>query len=491
MTEFPKNFLWGGATAANQVEGGYNEGGKGLSVTDITTAGSLTKPRYLTYTLDGKKGKVAGMFASSFPTGAKGKIFPDEYYPNHKAVDFYHHYKEDIKLFAEMGFKVYRMSIAWSRIFPNGEEAEPNKEGIEFYRNVFKELRKYNIEPLVTISHYEDPLYLAQKYHDWQDRRMIGDYVRYATTLFKEYKGLVKYWLTFNEINSTIAFLEFMGNNITDEDVQKAYQKLHYQFVASARAVKAAHAIDPEYVVGCMIAGSVSYPGTPDPKDILENRHAWEKNAFYCGDVQCKGEYPTFAHRLWNEHNVKLDITEQDRKDLKEGTVDMYTFSYYSTSLVTTHKIDEKMKGNFTSGQKNPYLKYSQWGWSTDPTGLQYYLEVIYDRYHLPIMVVENGLGAVDKVEDGAIHDHYRIDYLRQHIEAMKKAIGNGVDLRGYTTWGCIDLISAGTGQMSKRYGFIYVDRDDSGEGSLKRIPKDSFYWYKKVIDTNGEDLGE
>ena len=489
MTKFPKNFLWGGATAANRVEGGYNEGGKGLSVTDVTTAGSLEEPRYLTYTLNGKKGKVAGMFASSLPDGAKGEIFEDEYYPNHTAVDFYHHYKEDIKLFAEMGFKVYRMSIAWSRIFPNGEEEEPNQEGLEFYRNVFKELKKYNIEPLVTISHYEDPLYLGQKYHDWQDRKMIDNYVKYATTLFKEYKGLVKYWLTFNEINSTIAFLEFMGDKITDEDAQRAYQKLHYQFVASARAVKAAHEIDPDYVVGCMIAGSVSYPGTPDPKDILENRHSWEKNAFYCGDVQCKGEYPTFAKRLWDEYNVKLDITDQDRKDLKEGTVDMYTFSYYSTSLVTSHKVGDEGKGNFAMGQKNPYLNYSEWGWSTDPTGLQYYLEVIYDRYHLPIMVVENGLGAIDKVEDGKIHDPYRIDYLRQHIQAMKKAIKDGVDLRGYTTWGCIDLVSAGTGQMSKRYGFIYVDRDDKGEGSLKRTPKDSFYWYKKVIASNGEDL--
>lgn len=489
MTEFPKNFLWGGATAANQVEGGYNEGGKGLSVTDITTAGSLEKPRYLTYTLNGKPGKVAGMFASSLPEGAEGEIFDDEYYPNHIAVDFYHHYKEDIKLFAEMGFKVYRMSIAWSRIFPNGEESEPNREGIEFYRNVFKELKKYNIEPLVTISHYEDPLYVAQKYHDWQDRKMIDNYVKYAKTLFKEYKGLVKYWLTFNEINSTIAFLEFMGDNASDEDYQRAYQKLHYQFVASAKAVKAAHEINPNYVVGCMIAGSVSYPGTPDPQDILDTRHAWEKNAFYCGDVQCKGEYPTFAKRLWEPHHVKLDITDQDRKDLKEGTVDMYTFSYYSSSLITTHKVGEEGKGNFATGQKNPYLNYSQWGWSTDPTGLQYYLEVVYDRYHLPIMVVENGLGAIDQVEDGKIHDPYRIDYLRQHIEAMKKAIADGVDLRGYTTWGCIDLVSAGTGQMSKRYGFIYVDCDDEGNGSLKRTPKDSFYWYKKVIASNGEDL--
>ena len=491
MTNFPKNFLWGGATAANQVEGGYNEGGKGLSVTDITTAGSLDKPRYLTYELKGKRGKVAGMFANALPEGAKGKIFDDTYYPNHVAVDFYHHYKEDIKLFAKMGFKVYRLSIAWSRIFPSGEETEPNQAGLDFYRNVFEELKKYNIEPLVTISHYEDPLYIAQKYHDWQDRKMIDNYVRYATTLFKEYKGLVKYWLTFNEINSAIAFLGMSGDKPSNEMAQRAYQKLHYQFVASARAVKAAHEIDPNYVVGCMICGITSYPGTCDPFDVLATRHSMEESTFYCGDVQCKGEYPTYAHRLWDKYNVKLDITDEDLKYLKEGTVDMYTFSYYSSNIVTTHKSEDKVKGNFAAGAKNKYLKYSEWGWSMDPTGLQYYLEIMYDRYHLPLMIVENGLGAIDKVENGKIHDPYRINYLHNHIEAMKNAIADGVDVRAYTTWGCIDLISAGTGQMSKRYGFIYVDRDDEGHGTLKRIPKDSFYWYKKVIASNGEDLSE
>lgn len=490
MTEFPNNFLWGGATAANQVEGGYNEGGKGLSVSDITTAGSLDKPRYLTYTLNGKKGKAAGMFANVLPEGAKGAIFDDEYYPNHVAVDFYHHYKEDIKLFAEMGFKVYRLSIAWSRIFPRGDEEKPNQEGLDFYRHVFEELKKYGIEPLVTISHYEDPLYLAQKYHDWSSREMIDAYVKYATVLFKEYKGLVKYWLTFNEINSAIMFLDF-GGHTTDADYQHAYQKLHYQFVASARAVKIAHEIDPNYIVGNMIAGMADYPGTCDPADILACRHAMEKSVYYCGDVQCLGRYSTFAPRLWNEHNVHLDITDEDRKILQEGTVDMYTFSYYQSNIVTTHKSEDTVKGNFAAGAKNPYLNYSEWGWSTDPTGLQWYLEVMYDRYRLPLMVVENGLGAVDKLEDGKIHDPYRIDYLRQHIEAMKKAIADGVDLRGYTTWGCIDLVSAGTGQMSKRYGFIYVDRDDEGNGTLKRIPKDSFYWYKKVIASNGDDLSD
>lgn len=486
---FSKEFLWGGATAANQVEGGYDEGGKGLSVTDVQTAGSLEVPRYLTYTLNGEKGKIVSLPGQGLPKGAKGAVFDEEYYPNHIAIDFYHRYKEDIKLFAEMGFKVYRLSIAWTRIFPNGDEKKPNQEGLDFYRRVFEELKKYNIEPLVTISHYKDPLALSEKYGDWSDRKMIDEFEKYAKVLFKEYKGLVKYWLTFNEINSALLMLDMFGNGGNDEDYQHAYQKLHYQFVASARAVKAAHEIDPNNVVGNMICGVATYPGTTDPTDVIANRYNWEQNILYCGDVQAKGKYPTYAQRLWDEHNVKLDITDKDLEELKAGKVDMYTFSYYMSNLVTTHEVKDKVGGNFAAGAKNPYLEYSEWGWATDPTGLQYYLELMYDRYELPIMVVENGLGAVDKLEDGKIHDSYRIDYLRQHIQAMAKAVENGVDLRGYTTWGCIDCISAGTGQMSKRYGFIYVDRDDKGNGSLERLKKDSFYWYKKVIESNGTDL--
>ncbi|GFZ30180.1 6-phospho-beta-glucosidase [Clostridium zeae] len=487
---FSSNFYWGGATAANQCEGAYNTDGRGLARTDVTTAGSYNKMRSVTYKLpDGTTGEVNG-FGFDMPEGAKGAIFDGYYYPNHEAIDFYHHYKEDIALFAEMGFKMFRMSISWSRIFPNGEEEKPNQKGLDFYRSVFEELRKYNIEPLVTISHFDTPLYLEEIYYGWNNRKLIDFYVHYTETIFNEYKDLVKYWLTFNEINNTVMFLDMFTDAPSDNIYQEAYQQLHYQYVASAKAVKIGHKINPEFMIGCMICGITNYPMTCDPKDVMLTRYKWEQGIFYSGDVQCKGKYPTFAKRLWNEHNVKLDITDEDLKDLKEGTVDMYTFSYYSSSIVTTHKVENNAGGNFSMGTKNPYLKYSDWGWSTDALGLRYYLETIYDRYELPLMVVENGFGAVDKVEeDGSIHDPYRIEYMSEHIKEMAKAIDNGVDLIAYTSWGCIDLVSAGTGQMSKRYGFIYVDKDDEGNGTFNRLKKDSFYWYKQVIETNGENL--
>ncbi|MFC6200497.1 glycoside hydrolase family 1 protein [Lactiplantibacillus nangangensis] len=483
---FPKTFMWGGATAANQIEGAYNVAGRGLSVRDVMTAGSLKKRRTITYeNTDGTPGRGLVL-----PKGAHGKIFEDEYYPNHEGIDFYHHYKEDIALFAEMGFKMFRLSLSWSRIFPNGNEEEPNQAGLDFYHSVFDELKKYDIEPLVTISHFELPLYLEERYGGWSNRKLIDYYVHFAQTVLTEYQHEVRYWLTFNEINTTVMFLAIRSGKTDDNSYQDAYQQLHYQLVASAKAVQIGHHINNDFIIGCMICGIVSYPLTPDPKDILKDRYAWEQNIFYSGDVQCLGEYPTFAKRLWHEHNVTLDITASDLNELKKGTVDLYTFSYYMSSISTTHDTDNMVGGNFSMGAKNPYLKYSQWQWADDPMGLQYYLEVIYDRYKLPMMIVENGLGANDVVtKDEKIHDNYRIDYMKKHILAMKTALNNGVNLIGYTSWGCIDLVSAGTGQMSKRYGFIYVDQDDTGAGSMKRIRKDSFYWYQKVIATNGETL--
>lgn len=469
MSHFPNGFLWGGATAANQYEGGWNEGGRGPALTDVTTGGTVNSPRMITW-ID-KYGSPHASPSHGFilPEGASYAVLEDYYYPNHKGTDFYHHYKEDIALFAEMGFKVFRMSISWSRLYPNGIEEKPNQEGIEFYRNVFEELKAHGIEPLVTIWHFDTPLYLEEQMGGWTNRELIDLYVRFAKTCFEEYKGLVKYWLTFNEINNTIMFLDMEGE-VEEERYTEAYQILHNEFVASAKAVQIGHEIDPD--------------------NMLAFQRAWEKNIFYCGDVQCKGEYPIFAKRLWNEHDVHLDITEEDLKILKKGTVDYYTFSYYMSNAVTTHKTDEKAGGNGVMGARNPYLEYSDWGWALDPKGLRYFLEVVHDRYHKPLMIVENGLGAYDTVEeDGSIHDPFRIDYYRAHIQEMDKAIEEGVNLIGYTTWGCIDLVSAGTGEMRKRYGFIYVDMDDEGKGTMKRTPKDSFYWYKKVIATNGEDL--
>ena len=495
MSHFPENFLWGGATAANQVEGGWNEGGRGPAKTDVTTGGTYQDPRYITYIdKDGNPGKMH-QFAH-LPEGAKYAVLDGYYYPNHKAVDQYHHYKEDIALFAEMGFKVYRMSISWSRLYPTGLEKEPNKEGVEHYRKVFEELKKYNIEPLVTIWHFDTPLYLEQNLDGWNNRELIDLFVRFATTCFSEYKGLVHYWLTFNEINNTCGFIDMKAGALhlskeeIDAEYREAYQQLHYQLVASAKAVQIGHAIDSDNMIGCMLSTQCSYPLTCDPKDVLETENSWQNSTYYCGDVHVFGYYSPFVKRLWREHEVELDITDQDLVDLSNGTVDMYTFSYYSSNVCTTHPVEEKASGNFSEGAKNEYLEYNDWGWSLDPTGLKYFLEKIYDRYRIPLMIVENGLGAKDTVEeDGSIHDQYRIDYYKPHIQAMDEAIADGVDLIGYTTWGCIDVVSAGTGEMRKRYGFIYVDMDDEGNGSMKRSKKDSFYWYQKCIASNGEDI--
>lgn len=489
MAKFPENFLWGGATAANQCEGGFHEGGKGLAASDVKTAGTVTEPRYITYIdKDGKPGKATGEY--DIPAGAKKAVLPGYYYPYHEAIDFYHRYKEDIALFAELGFKVFRMSIAWTRIFPNGVEEEPNQAGLDFYRNVFLELKKYNIEPLVTICHYDTPLHLEEELGGWTNRKLIELFDRYTETIFNEYKGLVKYWLTFNEINSLIMFKDLFPE-YPIEETRKDFQRLHNQYVASARAVKRAHETDPNYVVGCMIAGGPSkYPLTCDPKDVIFTQESLQENIWYTGDVMVRGEYPYFAKRIWDAYGVNLDMTEQDIQDLKQGTVDMITYSYYSTSCATTHEVTETAGGNLNMGPKNPYLKYSDWGWSFDPDGLRYSLNEYYGRYGKPLMIVENGLGAIDKMEeDGSIHDPYRIEYHRAHVEAMAQALEDGVDLIGYTPWGCIDLVSASTGEMKKRYGFIYVDKDNEGKGTLNRYKKDSFYWYQKVIKSNGEDI--
>ena len=415
------------------------------------------------------------------------------YYPALEAIDFYHNYKEDIKLFAEMGFKVFRMSIGWSRIFPNGDETEPNELGLQFYENVYKECKKYNIEPLVTITHFDCPIHLTKVYGGWRSRKMVTFYERLVTVLFNRYKGLVKYWLTFNEINMLL-HLPFTGAGILLEEGENKDQLLftaaHHQLVASALATKIAHEVDPDMKIGCMLAAGNTYPNTPNPNDIWKSMNKDRENYFFI-DVQARGAYPRYALKEMERKGVVLPLEEGDLQLLKENTVDFVSFSYYSSRLTSADpEVNKYTEGNVFPTLRNPYLKASEWGWQIDPLGLRITLNSIYDRYQKPMFIVENGLGAKDELIDGTVNDDYRIEYLREHIKAMKDAIDiDGVELMGYTAWGCIDLISASTGEMSKRYGFIYVDRDDLGNGTLKRYKKKSFNWYKKVIESNGEDL--
>ncbi|MBS4782151.1 family 1 glycosylhydrolase, partial [Clostridium sp.] len=385
--------------------------------------------------------------------------------------------------------------------FPNGDDKEPNEAGLKFYDDVFDELKKYNIEPLVTISHYEMPFNLTKKYNGWASRNLIDFFVNYCSVIFNRYKDKVKYWLTFNEINcGTMPMGGYLGLGILNEGTedflhqndnkQIRFQALHHQFVASAKAVKLGHSINKDFKIGCMIAHMTTYPYTCNPDDILLAQKKNQLANDLCGDVQVRGEYPFFAKRYFEENNIVLDITEEDKKILKEGTVDYYTFSYYMSNCESASGDEDKTSGNLLGGIKNPYLEASDWGWQIDPKGLRYTLNELYGRYNIPLMVVENGLGAFDKVEeDGSINDDYRIEYLKDHIIQMKEAVKDGVDLIGYTPWGCIDLVSASTGEMEKRYGFIYVDKDNAGEGTLDRKKKKSFEWYKNVIKTNGEEL--
>lgn len=463
---FPKDFLWGGATAANQIEGGYREGGKGLSTADVMTAGGHGVRRRRTIPLE-----------------------PDTYYPSHVAIDHYHHYHEDIELFAGMGWNCYRMSISWPRIFPHGDEAQPNPEGLAFYDALIDDVIAHGMQPLVTISHFETPLAL-QQYGFWESRELVDFYTRYAEVLFRHFRGRVRLWLTFNEINC-MSTQPWVSAGIDSEEEQVRMTAAYHQFLASAKAVRLAHAIDPQNRVGMMYAGHFAYPNSCDPDDVMGTMDFMHKMMFYC-DVQCRGYYPAYKLRELERQGITLPVRPGDEQILREGTVDFVSYSYYLTH-VTGKKTRGILKGlnGLDTGYKNPYIPKSDWGWGIDPQGLRYSLNYLYDRYQLPVMVVENGLGARDRVEpDGSVHDPYRIDYLRAHIAEMKKAVElDGVPVMGYTAWGPIDLIALSTGQMSKRYGFVYVDMDDDGRGTLERRKKDSYYWYKKVIATNGEDL--
>lgn len=487
----PEGFLWGGAIAANQIEGAYNEDGKGLSSADCMTLGTKTGPRQITYRT--KDGQVhADMFVRlQAPEGAVFGQFEGYDYPSRKASDFYHHYKEDIAMLGEMGIRTLRLSLAWSRIYPNGDDAVPNEKGLAFYDAVIDELLKHHIEPLVTLSHYETPVALTNQWGSWLDERNIPCFEKYVRTLAEHFKGRIHYWLTFNEIN-TSQLIPFMEGGVPLNTAQAKADSAKHQLIASAKAVKILREADPDNKVGNMVAYGCWYPGTPSPADMLAARARGDVPHFFC-DVQVRGYYPQSKLLEYERDGIRFTLTEEEKKILKEGTVDFIGFSYYSSTTVSGDpKVLGNERGNMSyNGIANPYLKKSEWGWTIDPEGLRIAMQVLWARYQKPLFPVENGLGATDVLEaDGSVHDPYRIEYLREHIKAIKDAIEiDGIDVMGYASWGCIDLISASTGEMAKRYGFIYVDADDEGNGTYRRYRKDSFTWYQKVIASNGEDI--
>jgi len=473
---FPTDFLWGGAVAAHQVEGGWDQGGKGVSVVDVLTKGAHEVPRVITETVEA-----------------------EHFYPNHEAVDFYHRYKEDIALFAEMGFKCFRTSIAWTRIFPNGDEKEPNEAGLQFYDDLFDELLKHGIEPVITLSHFEMPNHLVKHYGSWLNREVVDFFVTFSRVVMARYQHKVKYWITFNEINNQrnwkLPIWGYCNSGMIysdhDHPEQVMYQVLHHQFLASAKVVKLGHAINPDFKIGSMIHMMPLYPATCHPDDVLLAQELMRQKYLF-SDVQVRGYYPSYLRKEWERKGIAIEMQPDDEAVLREGCADYLAISYYMTNIVSAKKDqDGETTSLFEDSKLNPYLPASDWGWQIDPDGLRVALSDLYERYQKPIFIVENGFGAIDQVgDDGAINDDYRIDYLSAHIRAVKEAITlEGVDVMGYTPWGCIDCVSFTTGEYRKRYGFIYVDKHDDGSGTLARSRKKSFFWYQNVIASNGENL--
>lgn len=471
-----KDFLWGGAVAAHQLEGAWNEDGKGISTADVMTAGANNIPRKIT------NGVIEG-----------------NNYPNHRGIDFYHKYKEDIALFKELGFKCFRTSIAWTRIFPNGDDKQPNEAGLQFYDNLFDELLKNNIEPVVTLCHFEIPYNLVKKYGGFRSRKVIEYFVRYSKVVMERYKDKVRYWMTFNEINNQTSIdnpiFGFTNSGViykeNENKKEVMYQAVHHELVASAMVVKAGHEINPDFKIGCMLAMVPVYPASCKPEDIMKTVEVMH-DRFAFGDIHVRGYYPSYIKKMWEREGYTIDISKEDEEILRLGIVDYIGLSYYMSAVVSKETDNEDKTGaGFLGSVKNPYLKASDWGWHIDPVGLRYSLNILYERYQKPLFIVENGFGAFDKADSaGYVEDEYRIEYLKEHIVEMKKAVEiDGVDVMGYTVWGCIDVVSFGTGEMKKRYGLIYVDCDDDGNGTLLRSRKKSFSWYKNVIKTNGEEL--
>lgn len=480
-----KSFLWGGATSSFQAEGGYQEGDRGLSTHDFETNGSVEHPRAVTYRLpDGTTGRAKSSFfqPEDLPEGAVPCILKDCYYPSHKAIDHYHHWKEDIALMAGMGFNVYRFSICWSRIFPKGEEEKPNEKGLKFYEDILDELEKYRMEPLITIHHDELPFYLAETYDGWSSRHTIDCYVKYCRVLFERFGKRCRYWITFNEINAVRGYAT-CGTHKCDN--QTHYNAVHNMFLASAKAVSLGHEMMPGSQFGAMYASSALYPATCRPEDIFCHMQKRRETYFFI-DVMARGYYPSYAKDIFARRGVELLMEPEDEAVLQKGALDYISFSYYRSNVIST-----KTNTNVIGGDPNPYLEITPWGWPVDPLGLRYVLNEFYDRYQKPLFIVENGLGAVDKIEeDGSIQDDYRITFLKDHLKEMMKAIvEDGVECLGYTMWGPMDLVSLTTGEMKKRYGFIYVDMDDLGNGTLERRKKKSYDWMTEVIATQGASL--
>ena len=475
MQRFPAGFLWGASTAANQYEGGWNEGGRGMALTDVMTAGQ--KDRKITWIDKFGSPHASQAIGFTLPAQAQYAVLEDYDYPNHQGSDFYHHWRQDIDLFAQMGFKAFLLTISWSRLFPHGIEEEPNPDGIAFYRQISEELRARGIEPMVTLWHGDTPLYLEEKLGGWSSRETVRLFVKYAETCFRSFRGLVKYWMTFSEINSLIAQIDLDPENYSPEIWQDAYQQTHFMLVASAMAVQIGHEIDPENRIGGILMAQTVYPKTPSPQDVQATLASWERNVYYAGDVMVKGAYPVFAPKHWKAHKIVLDITDSEREVLKKGTIDFYAFTYYNSLMADREHGRE-------AGQ-NPELQEDSWGNVYDPEGLRIFMNTIYDRYSLPVFVVENGLGSQDVLEGDRIRDPYRIEFLKKHINQVALAIQDGIPVLGYLVWSAADLVSNSTGERSKRYGLIHVDMKDGG----RRRPKDSFYWYRDVIASNGEKL--
>ena len=466
---FPKDFLWGGAIAANQAEGAWDVDGKGASMADIEILPEVYS-REKVVGFSHTKEEILAALADT-----KG------YYPRRSAIDFYHTYPDDLSLMKEMGFRCLRTSFNWARIFPKGDEEEPNEKGLAFYDRLIDEMLKNGIEPVMTVSHYEMPIHLVNEYNGFLSRKVVDCFVRYCQVLFERYHHKVKYWILINQINSLGGWGEFSSLGLLKGySLNDVYQATHHQFVACAKATAIAHAIDPSMKIGMMLGDDTRYPRTCDPKDVFAATQSNQMNQYFYSDVLLRGRYPGYALRFFADHDITLSITPEDLQLLAENTADFLSFSYYFTRVTSA---------DAREATDNPYLEKSIWGWAIDPLGLRNSLNQYWDRYQVPMFIAENGLGALDTVEDGKIHDTYRIDYLRENIRAMREAIKDGVQVFGYASWGPIDIISCSQGEMSKRYGYIYVDLDDRGQGSGKRIRKDSFYWYQKVIATNGEEL--